>query len=214
MSKRLKIDFVSDISCPWCVVGLRSLEQALMRVGDEVSVDLQCQPFELNPRIGAGGEDIAEHLKKKYNATSEQTARSREALLARGAALGFHFEMDKRERIYNTFDAHRLLHWAQLEDRQLALKHALFSAYFSAGQNPSDHKVLVEIASKVGLDAARASQILAADIYAEEVRARERYYIEHGIHAVPAVIINEQHLIQGGQPVEVFERAIREIAAR
>jgi predicted DsbA family dithiol-disulfide isomerase len=121
--------------------------------------------------------------------------------------------MGKRDRIYNTFDAHRLLHWAELEGRQLALKHALFVAYFTAGKNPSDHTVLVAIAAEVGLDPARAGQILDSDLYAAEVRARERFYLEQGIQAVPAVIINDQHLIQGGQPVEVFERALRTIAA-
>jgi predicted DsbA family dithiol-disulfide isomerase len=213
MSKHIKIDFISDVSCPWCVIGLKSLEQALSRVSDEISVDMHFQPFELNPQLGAAGEDSAEHLKKKYGATPEQSARNREMIRARGEELGFRFEMSKRARIYNTFDAHRLLHWAELEGRQLALKHALFAAYFTAGKNPSDHDVLVAIAGEVGLNTGRARQILASDLYAEEVRARERYYLEQGIHAVPAVIINDRHLIEGGQPVEVFERAIRQIVA-
>jgi predicted DsbA family dithiol-disulfide isomerase len=213
MSKHIKIDFVSDVSCPWCVIGLKSLEEALRRLGDEISANMHFQPFELNPQLGATGEDIAEHLKKKYGATPEQSARGREAIRARGEELGFRFEMGKRARIYNTFDAHRLLHWAELEGRQLALKHALFVAYFTAGKDPSDHEVLVAIAAEVGLDAERARQILVSDLYAEEVRARERYYLEQGVHAVPAVIINDRHLIEGGQPVEVFERAIRQIAA-
>ena len=115
MSKHIKIDFVSDVSCPWCVIGLKSLEQALSRLGDDISVDMHFQPFELNPQLGAAGEDSAEHLKKKYGATPEQSARSREAIRARGEELGFRFEMGKRARIYNTFDAHRLLHWAELE---------------------------------------------------------------------------------------------------
>jgi predicted DsbA family dithiol-disulfide isomerase len=213
MSKHIKIDFVSDVSCPWCVIGLKSLEEALSRLGDDILVDMHFQPFELNPQLGASGEDICEHLQKKYGATAEQSARSREAIRARGEELGFRFEMGKRARIYNTFDAHRLLHWAELEGHQLALKHALFAAYFTAGQDPSDHDVLVAIAAAVGLNIGRARQILASDLYAEEVRARERYYLEQGIHAVPAVIINDRHLIEGGQPVEVFERAIRQIAA-
>jgi predicted DsbA family dithiol-disulfide isomerase len=213
MSKHIKIDFVSDVSCPWCVIGLKSLEAALSRLGDDILVDMHFQPFELNPQLGAAGEDIAEHLKKKYGATPEQSARSREAIRARGEELGFHFEMGKRGRIYNTFDAHRLLHWAELEGQQLALEHALFAAYFTAGKDPSDHDVLVAIAAEVGLNTGRARQILASDLYAEEVCARERYYLERGIHAVPAVIINDRHLIEGGQPVEVFERAIRQIAA-
>jgi len=213
MSKHLRIDFVSDISCPWCVIGLKSLEEALRRVGGDVTADMHFQPFELNSQMGAAGEDIAEHLRQKYGADPEQFERSREALRARGEELGFKFQMGKRNRIYNTFDAHRLLHWAELEGRQHALKEALFDAYFAAGKNPSDHELLANIAAEVGLDRARAGQILASQEYAQEVRERERFYLEHGIHAVPAEIFNERHLIQGGQPVDVFERAIRQIIA-
>jgi predicted DsbA family dithiol-disulfide isomerase len=214
MNKRIRIDFVSDVSCPWCVIGLKALEAALQRVGGEVTADIHFQPFELNPRMGAAGEDIVEHLKKKYGAAPADFERSREALRARGEELGFDFQMRRRERIYNTFDAHRLLHWAALEGRQQALKHALFAAYFTAGRNLSDRETLADIAAEVGLDRARASQVLAADEYAAEVRERERFYLEKGIHAVPAVIFNERHLIQGGQPVDVFEQAIRQITAQ
>lgn len=213
MPTRIKIDFVSDVSCPWCLIGLLSLEEALRRIGNEVAALMHCQPFELNPRMGPAGEDIAAHIERKYGATAEQSARTREAIRARGEELGFRFEMGRRDRIYNTFDAHRMLHWAELEGWQLALKHALFVAYFSAGRNPSDHAVLVDIAAQVGLDATRARQILDSDLYTEEVRARERFYTGQGIQAVPAVIIDERHLIQGGQPVEVFERAIMQITA-
>jgi predicted DsbA family dithiol-disulfide isomerase len=213
MDKRIRIDFVSDISCPWCVIGLKALEAALHRVGSEVTADIHFQPFELNPRMGAAGEDIAEHLRQKYGAAPEEFERSREALRMRGAELGFDFQMKRRERVYNTFDAHRMLHWAELEGRQQALKHALFAAYFTAGRNPSDRVTLADVAAEVGLDRARASQVLAAGEYTAEVRKRERFYLEKGVHAVPAVIFNERHLIQGGQPVDVFEAAIRQIAA-
>jgi predicted DsbA family dithiol-disulfide isomerase len=212
MPTPMKIDFVSDVSCPWCAVGLRSLEQAIERIGDEVQVDLHFQPFELNPQMPPGGQNIIEHLAEKYGSTPEQLAANGEAIRARGAALGFTFNMDKRERIYNTFDAHRLLHWAELEGHQAALKTALFEAYFTLGLDPSDHAVLVELARKVGLDAAKAQQILSSDAYAAEVRAQQEFYRRQGINAVPAVIINDRHLISGGQPVEVFEQALRQIA--
>ncbi|MDB5774486.1 MAG: oxidoreductase [Herbaspirillum sp.] len=213
MSTSMKIDFVSDVSCPWCVVGLRSLEQAIERVGDNIDVDLHFQPFELNPQMPAGGQDIFEHVAQKYGSTREQFAANGEAISARGAALGFTFRMDKRGRIYNTFDAHRLLHWAELQGKQLALKNALFDAYFTEGLNPEDHAVLTELAASVGLDATQAQQILASDTYAAEVRAQEQFYRGQGINAVPAVIINDRHLISGGQPVEVFEQALRQLAA-
>lgn len=213
MATPLKIDFVSDVSCPWCVIGLRSLEQALERTGAGASADIHFQPFELNPQMGPGGQDIAEHLAQKYGSTREQLARNQEALRARGAALGFTFDMTKRSRVYNTFDAHRLLHWAELEGHQLALKRALFAAYFTEGRDPSDRQALIDIATQAGLDPVRAREILESDRYADEVRERQRFYGERGIQAVPSVIINDKYLIQGGQPVEVFEQALRQIAA-
>lgn len=213
MISNLKIDFVSDVSCPWCVIGLRALEQALERVGEEVAADIHFQPFELNPQMPPEGQDIAEHIAQKYGSSPEQLAGSQEALRTRGAELGFTFNMNKRTRIYNTFDAHRLLHWAALEGRQLELKRALFNAYFTEGCNPSDHDVLIGIATQAGLDPTRAREILQSDLYAAEVREREQFYGQQGVQAVPSVIVNDKYLIQGGQPVEVFEQALRRIAA-
>jgi predicted DsbA family dithiol-disulfide isomerase len=208
----MKIDFVSDVSCPWCVVGLKSLETALARVGNEVAVDIHFQPFELNPQMGPEGQDIVEHIEQKYGSSSADIGRSQEGLKARGEALGFHFDFQRRGRIYNTFDAHRLLHWAAGEGKQQALKHALFTAYFTEGRDPSNHDVLASVAGSVGLDEVRARQILASDEFAREVREREKFYAGLGIHAVPSVIINDRHLIQGGQPPEVFEQALRQLA--
>lgn len=213
MNTHMKIDFVSDVVCPWCVIGLKALEQAIERTGEQATVSLHFQPFELNPHMPAEGQDIAEHLKQKYGTTPEQAQRNREAMRQRGAELGFVFDMQQRTRIYNTFDAHRLLHWAAIEGKQHALKMALFEAYFTDGRNPSDHAALEAIAIGAGLDAARAKSILATDEFAKEVREAEQFYISQGIHAVPSVIVNDRHLIQGGQPVEVFERALRQIAA-
>lgn len=214
MATQLKIDFVSDVSCPWCVIGLKSLETALQKLKGEVTADLHFQPFELNPQMGTEGQDIVEHIAQKYGSTAADIERNGENIRARGAELGFEFNMQKRRRIYNTFDAHRLLHWAETEGKQEALKSALFSAYFTDGLNPSDHAVLLQVAQKVGLDAKRAAEILGSDEFASEVRAREKFYADHGIQAVPSVIINDQHLIQGGQPAEVFERALRQLAGR
>ncbi len=209
----MKIDFVSDVSCPWCVIGLKALEAAIARLGDEVKTELHFQPFELNPQMPPGGQDIDEHLAEKYGATPEQSEQTREMIRARGEEAGFTFAMAKRSRIYNTFDAHRLLHWAEQEGRQLALEHALFRAYFTDGENPGAHEVLIRIAGEVGLDAARAREILSSDEYADAVRRQERFYLDQGISAVPAVIVNDRHLIQGGHPTEVFEQALRRIAA-
>ena len=209
----MKIDFVSDVSCPWCAIGLHALEQALSRLGDEVAVELRFLPFELNPQMPAEGEDTVEHLMRKYGLTREQCERNTEAICQRGKAVGFTFGKGMRRRIYNTFDAHRLLHWARLEGRQRELKHALLRAYFTDGEDPSDHALLARTAGEVGLDAERARAILASDEYAADVRRREHYYQNRGIHAVPSVIVDDRHLIQGGQPVEVFEETLRRLAA-
>ena len=213
MNTPMKIDFVSDVSCPWCVIGLKALEAAIARLGGEVKTEIHFQPFELNPQMPPGGQDIDEHLAEKYGATPEQSEQTREMIRARGEEAGFTFAMAKRSRIYNTFDAHRLLHWADHQGRQLALEHALFKAYFTDGENPGAHEVLIRIAGEVGLDAARAKEILSSDEYADDVRRQERFYLDQGISAVPAVIVNDRHLIQGGHPAEVFEQALRRIAA-
>ena len=212
----IRIDFVSDVSCPWCAVGLKSLEQALARIGDEIEVELHFQPFELNPQMPPAGQDAVEHLTRKYGITPQQAAQNGEGIRARGAELGFTFDMDKRRRVYNTFDAHRLLHWAGLEgeDRQVALKHVLLRAYFSDGENVSDHDTLVRLAQEAGLDPQRAREILVSGEYADDVRRQEALYAARGISAVPSVILDERHLIQGGQPPELFERALRQLAAQ
>ena len=211
--KTLRIDIVSDVVCPWCAIGLASLEQALQRTQGEVAADIHFQPFELNPQLPAEGEGIGEHLQRKYGMDPAQLADNQERIRARGAALGFVFDFNARSRIWNTFDAHRLLHWAGIEGGQRALKHALLQAYFSEGRNVSDHATLVDIASAAGFDAARAAAILGSDEYAADVREAEQFFTRNGISGVPAVIIERKHLISGGQPVEVFERALREIAA-
>jgi predicted DsbA family dithiol-disulfide isomerase len=213
---RLKIDFVSDVSCPWCAVGLGALEQALERVQGEMSAQLRFHPFELNPQMPEGGQDITEHLTQKYGSTPAQQSEIREHIRQRGAEVGFTFRPEGRGRIYNTFDAHRLLHWAATESPHLqhALKKALLAAYFTHGQSPAAHDVLVQAATSVGLSAERAQSILASSEFAAEVREQEQFYLSAGIQSVPAVIINDRHLISGGQPAEVFEQALRQIAAQ
>ncbi len=220
MTTILKIDFVSDVSCPWCVVGLRALDQALARVQGDIHADIHFQPFELNPAMPPEGQDITEHITEKYGISAAQADANRENIRQRGADVGFVFSGTNvagggRSRIYNTFDAHRLLHWAGLVDlaTQKALKEALFTAYFTDGHSPGSHEVLLRLAVDVGLDEARAREILASDTYAADVREREQFYTSQGIRSVPAIIINDKHLISGGQPVEVFENALRQIAA-
>ncbi len=210
----MRIDFVSDVSCPWCAVGLAALLQALERLRGTLQAELHFQPFELNPTMPRQGQDIDEHLSRKYQLTPAQLESNQAHLRERGLAVGFDFPPGKRRRVFNTFDAHRLLHWAGLEGpaQQLALKQALLVAYFQHGEDPSDADVLVRLCERVGLPAERARELLAGDAHAAEVREAEAHWQGLGIHAVPAVVIDERHLIQGGQPVEAFEQALREIA--
>lgn len=216
MAQTLKIDFVSDVACPWCAVGLASLERALEQLGGEVQADLHFQPFELNPQMGPEGEDVTEHLTKKYGSTPEQQEQARAGIRARGAEVGFAFRKEGRGRIWNTFDAHRLLHWAGLAggEGQRKLKHALLEAYHGHGKNPSEHAVLLDAVGQAGLDRAAAQAALEEGLYAQEVREQEAYWQSVGIHAVPSVVINDRHLVQGGQPPEVFAQALRQIAAQ
>jgi len=212
MAQNMRIDFVSDVSCPWCIIGLKALEAALARLDGTVAADLHFQPFELNPHMGADGQNIVEHIGQKYGSTPEQSAKTRAMIKERAASLGFEMRMDESSRIYNTFDAHRLLHWAQAQGKQPALKHALFKAYFTDGAKMSDHETLAQVAASVGLDEQKARAILTDGTYADDVRAQQDFYRQQGINAVPAIVINEKYLISGGQPVDVFERALREIA--
>jgi predicted DsbA family dithiol-disulfide isomerase len=225
----MKIDFVSDVACPWCAVGLNSLEIALKRLDPNLHVQLHMQPFELNPSMAPEGADAGEYLKAKYGMGDAQLAQARATIRERGAAVGFVFA--DRTRVWNTFDAHRLLHWAGLQDvaeaaaavqplppdptksKQRALKHALLQAYHGEGRNPGAADVLVELATRVGLDAGLVHEVLASGAYADEVRQAEQQWQQAGITSVPAVVINDRHLISGGQPPEVFEQALRQIAA-
>ena len=212
--KPLQIAFVSDVACPWCAVGLNALERALEAIGDDVPVEIRFEPFELNPQMVPEGEDAAEHLVAKYGLTPSQLDANRERIRERGDAVGFAFG-GARSRVWNTFDAHRLLHWAGTVDRakQRALKHALLGAYHGRDENPGARDVLLAAAAEAGLDAVRAAEVVDGEAYAAEVRERERHWQRLGITGVPATVIDGKHLISGGQPPEVFEQAIRQIAA-
>ena len=216
MAATLKIDFVSDIACPWCAVGLGALEQALDQLKGEVQAQLHFQPFELNPNMAPGGQDLSEHLTQKYGSTPEQQAQIRANISARGEEVGFKFNPGGRGRVYNTFNAHRLLHWAGVkgpEGSQHALKRALLESYQGRAEAVETNEVLLAVVASVGLDVAEAQNILSSDIYSQEVREIEQFYQQAGIHSVPAVIINDKHLISGGQPAAVFAQALRQIAS-
>ncbi|MFA4891925.1 DsbA family oxidoreductase [Brevundimonas sp.] len=218
MPKTLSIDFVSDIVCPWCVVGLGGLRTALAALKAEgIEAEIRFQPFELNPQMAPEGETIVDHIGRKYGSTPEQSAANRAMITERAAEAwpGFDMRMGPDSRIWNTFDAHRLLHWAGTvgEAEQAALKAALFTAHFTEGRTMTDAGVLADAAAAAGLDRAKAVEVLADDLYAAEVRAAEDLWRSRGINAVPAVVVEGKWLISGGQPAAVFEEALRKMAA-
>lgn len=218
MTRTLHIDFVSDIVCPWCVVGLGGLRAALEGLkGEGVEAEITFRPFELNPGMAPEGENIGEHIARKYGSTPEQSAANRAMITQRAAEAwpGFQMRMGPDSRIWNTFDAHRLLHWAGTigRDEQAALKAALFTAHFTEGRTMTDPEVLADAAQSAGLDRAKAVEVLADDRYAAEVRAEEELWRARGINAVPAVVVEGKYLINGGQPAAVFEEALRRMAA-
>lgn len=215
----LRIDFVSDVACPWCAVGLGGLEQALARLAPNITATIHLQPFELNPHMGPGGQDLGEHLTQKYGTNAEQQAEIRQTISARGEEVGFAFHPNGRGRVYNTLSCHRLLYWAEsLDDDEqshgyaLALKKALLHAYQGRAENMDDPRVLLACVAEVGLDVDDASAVLQSQAFAQEVRDREAFFAKAGIQSVPAIIINRRHLISGGQPAHVFEQALRQIA--
>lgn len=215
MNQSLTIDFVSDVMCPWCAVGLHSLLQALEQLEGEVSATLRFHPFELAPEMPAEGEKTVPHLMAKYGISEEQVLQNQAHITERGEELGFRFDFRADSRKWNTFDTHRLLHWAgeQGAEYQLALKQALFEAYFSHNLNPADRTLLCDLAGRVGLDPEDAARVYDSGRYAEEVRAEEQLWQQRGISSVPAVVFNERYLVSGGQPVETFIQVMREMAA-
>jgi predicted DsbA family dithiol-disulfide isomerase len=213
MAKPVQIDFVSDVVCPWCAIGLGELEKALANLTDLVKPEIQLQPFELNPAMPPEGQDIADHMMQKFGRKLDDSSGIRDTIRARAADVGVTMTMREDSRIYNSFDAHRLLHWAGLNGKQVELKHALFAAYFTDNRNIADANVLAGLAESVGLDGAEAHEVLKSGRYSDEVRAAEQTWQRAGISSVPAVVINRKYLISGGQPAAVFEESLRKIAA-
>lgn len=206
----LDLAFVSDVACPWCAIGLASLDQALKRIGGDVETTLTVEPFELNPDMGPEGMELMPYITRKYGRSPEQVAQTQAMIRERGASVGFAF--GKRDHVWNTFDAHRMLHWAGLEGKALELKRALLRAYHAEGRNPGAKDVLLDLASEVGLDAVRAKAILESDEFAAEVRAREHHWVQRGVQGVPLVVINGKHGISGAETPENYERALRQLA--
>jgi len=206
----LQIDIVSDVVCPWCIVGFKQLEQAIGETG--VSAAIKWHPFELNPDMVEEGENLREHIMRKYGSTAEQSQEARDRLTAVGADLGFEFRFSDDMRMVNTFKAHQLIHWAGPEGREHPLKMALFEAYFQHRKDLNDNTVLADVAESVGLDRAEALKVLDDGRFADVVRQEETFWTQNGIHGVPAVIFERRHLITGAQGAETYASIIRQLA--
>ena len=211
MNNKFSIDIVSDVSCPWCIIGYQSLQEALDDMGMADSVELHWRPFELNPTMPLEGQDRVEHLQQKYGGTLEQMAANRQGIVDRGASVGYEFKFAEKGRVYNTFNAHRLIHWAAEFGLQTQLKLALFDLYFQQGGNPSDEAQLLAVVAAVGLNAELAKEVLGSNKFEQEVRADQALAQQQGISAVPAFIFNNKYLVSGGQPKETFINVMQEM---
>ena len=213
----LKIDIVSDVVCPWCIIGYKQLQKALEIVGDEVEPHITWHPFELNPQMVPEGEAISEHVARKYGASAEQSAANRQRLKETGERLGFAFQYGPGMRIYNTFKAHQLLTWAgdtHGGEAQTRLKLALFTAYFQDNCDVSDEEVLLDVVEQVGLDPEAGREILNDPDNEAEVRAHLDHWIEQGISGVPAIIFDGKYLVPGAQEAETFVNVIRKVCEK
>jgi predicted DsbA family dithiol-disulfide isomerase len=207
----LEIDIVSDVVCPWCIIGYRQLQTALARLPGQFAPVLRWHPFELNPGMAPEGEDLREHVARKYGTTRAQSDAARERLVAVGEALGFRFDWFDGMRVVNTFRAHQLLAWAATRSRQTELKLALFDAYFSRREDVSRPEVLARVAARAGLDAHEAAAVLADGRYADAVRGEERLWLDRDIHAVPAFIFDQRFFVPGAQDAGVFVQVLQKL---
>lgn len=206
------IDIVSDVSCPWCVIGYRSLHNAIKELKLEDSVTISWLPFELNPTMPMEGQNRTEHLQQKYGMSDEQSRANRQNLIDRGVDVGYQFNFSNDGRVYNTFDAHRLLHWAKSHGLQTELKLALFDLYFQNGGNPSNHDDLLNCVKSVDLPANEAKEILNSENLSHDVRADQERNYQNGINAVPAFIFDNKYLVSGGQPKENFIEILQQLS--
>jgi len=214
MKPTIKIDYVSDIACPWCAVGLGNLNQAIAQLSDQVNFEVHFHPFELNPNMPLGGQDAIEHLTEKYGLTVEQVKSNQANIRTKALEAGFEFHPEGRKRVYNTFDAHRLLYWAGQEfglEKQAALKKELLNTYFCLAVNLDDQQNLLDAVTRSGLDKDRAQEVLINNEFSKEVREEESAYTNAGISSVPSIILNDQHLLQGAQPPESFVNAFEQL---
>lgn len=210
MTKPLRIDIISDVMCPWCIVGYRQLSAALEATG--TTHEIHWHPFELNPDMPQEGQNLREHIMQKYGSSLEESEQSRQHLKTLGSDLGFDFQFSDGSRMHNTFNTHQLLHWANIQERMDDLKQALFIAHFTNARDLSDNAVLADIAGEIGLDRTEALAVLDDQRYASQIRQEENFWTKQGIRGVPAVVFDRQHLVTGAQGVDTFNSILTQLA--
>lgn len=211
MSDKVKIDIVSDVVCPWCTIGYKRLEKAVIDMGIQDRVEIEWHPFELNPNMPAEGQNVQEHIGEKYGATIAQQKESQQQMTAAGAELGFTFDYFDDMRMANTFDAHMLLEYAKAFGKQTELKMRLTKAFFSERKDVSKRAVLKEALQDVGLDAEEALATLTNNKIREEVRSKQEHWKTLGVNSVPTIVFNSKSAVTGAQPVDVFKRILSEL---
>ncbi|MFT6285274.1 MAG: putative DsbA family dithiol-disulfide isomerase [Alcanivorax sp.] len=210
----LRVDVVSDVVCPWCIIGYLQFQKALAQLPGQFEVELHWQPFELNPQMPEEGQDLREHIAQKYGATPEQSGGARQRLTELGDKLGFHFDYFEGMRMVNTFKAHQLLHWAEGLGLQVELKLALFKAFFNQRENVGDVEQLAAAAARVGLDQNEALAVLADQRFADSVRQQQALWLERDVHAVPMFYFQHSYGVPGAQEAETFVRVLSKLRAK
>jgi predicted DsbA family dithiol-disulfide isomerase len=211
--ERITIDVVSDVVCPWCYLGKARLELAIAEVQDEVGVDINWRPYRLNPDYPPEGVDQKKSLEEKLGG-AERVAQAHKMLTDFGKEVGINFNFEAIKIGPNTLDAHRLIHWAMIEDRDKADKvvNGLFKANFEEGRNVGDHAVLLDVAEKAGLDRAVTASLLASDadkvLVVEEIESAQKM----GVNGVPFFIFDQQYAVSGAQTPDILAGALRDIA--
>lgn len=211
MTDKLKIDVVSDVVCPWCTIGYKRLEKAISELGIEDQIEIEWQPFELNPNMPAEGQNIIEHIAEKYGSTLDEQKQSQQQMTEAGAELGFKFDYFDEMRMTNTFDAHILLEYAKDFNKQTELKMALTKAFFSDRKDVSKRYILKEVLLNLGLNAEEGLARLDNEEARNEVRTKQEYWKSLGVNSVPTIVFNRKSAVTGAQPVDTFKQVLSEL---
>lgn len=211
LTNKIKIDIISDVVCPWCIIGYKRLQQALKELGAEDKFEIEWHPFELNPDMPAEGEDIIEHMGRKYGMSAEEARSYQEAGKKNFDEIEFPFDFYEGKRIVNTRDAHVLLDFANEKGKQTELELAFFRANFGERKDVSNRQVLGEIVKGIGLDKDVAIARLDDANARKQVQEKESYWQKQGVSSVPTMVINNSSVLNGAYPVGTYKQVLAEL---